>query len=102
MAFSDTTDNLVKLAVDHLTALGFTDVRVDDSDEDFTDKHVTPQLTSSDRHWYLNIAGTDYEYVEEPGIDVVFVRPEGDDQITLDDFEQLDRLLATEGYLAPP
>lgn len=104
MTFVDTTDNLVKLAVAHLATLGYADVSVCDND-DINGKFVGPPPAEPNRHWYLGIAGTDCEYVDEPGIDLILIRPKNkdmDDQIDLRDFEHLERLLSEEGYLEPP
>lgn len=103
MIFDDTTENLVKLAVDHLTKLGFINITVDDN-EDTDAKDVGPPPADPHRHWYLVMSGTDSKYVDNPGIDVIFIRPpsEGlDDAITLKDFDHLDLLLVKEGYLGP-
>ena len=103
MTFVDTTNNLVKLAVAHLIALGYTNVDVEDND-DIGGKYVEPRPTDPGRRWCLSLAGTDCKYVDESGIDAIFIRPKaagGDEAITLRDFDHLDLLLVKEGYLRP-
>lgn len=98
-----TTAELAVIATAMIAALGIdpasvTQCRNDDIDGLF----VQPPMRSDDEHWYLGVAGTDCEYVDEPGIDVSVIRTsaaETDLQQEIRSLRGLVKLLVQEGHL---
>jgi hypothetical protein len=96
--FKRKTARLVVLARAMIASLGvdpglITECPNDDIDGVFVHPGRGP-VPKEDDCWYLSVAGTDCPYVDEPGIDVVVIRPDrklGDRQ---DPLRGVDDLLA--------
>ena len=98
-----TTAELAVIATAMIAALGIDPASVTQCrNDDIDGLYVLPPLRSDDEHWYLGVAGTDCEYVDEPGIDVNVIRTSAvgtDLQPEIRSIRGLVKLLVQEGHL---
>ena len=100
-----TTAELIAEAQGAIRALGFKTGEAAERWEGDGVMLVIPGRTAhadDDHHWYLCMAGTDNEYMDEPGIDVIVIGPKAekyDRHEALRGWDHLKEILTAEGYL---